>query len=102
MAERSWSTRDVGHSTSEHHERRPLMSVDEIRRLPPTAGLLAYRNRRSVLLDLAGWDARRDARAIQTGKRETEQEQRVTFEDARRAPATPPPAAETVEVVNEE
>ncbi|MDD7961408.1 type IV secretory system conjugative DNA transfer family protein [Microbacterium thalli] len=100
--QRSWSTRDVGHSTSEHHERRPLMSVDEIRRLPPTAGLLAYRNRRSVLLDLAGWDARRDARAIQTGKRETEQEQRVTFEDARRAPATPPPAAEPVEVVNEE
>ena len=44
----------------------------------------------------------RDARAIQTGKRETEQEQRVTFEDARRAPATPPPAAEPVEVVNEE
>ena len=76
--------------------------VDEIRRLPPTAGLLAYRNRRSVLLDLAGWDARRDARAIQTGKRGTEQEQRVTFEDARRAPATPPPAAEPVEAVNEE
>lgn len=100
--QRSWSTRDVGHSTSEHHERRPLMSVDEIRRLPPTAGLLAYRNRRSVLLDLAGWDARRDARAIQTGKRETEQEQRVTFEDARRAPAAPPPAAEPAEVVNEE
>ncbi|WP_431796996.1 type IV secretory system conjugative DNA transfer family protein [Microbacterium kunmingense] len=100
--QRSWSTRDVGHSTSEHHERRPLMSVDEIRRLPPTAGLLAYRNRRSVLLDLAGWDARRDARAIQTGKRETEQEQRVIFEDARRAPVTPPPAAEPVEVVNEE
>lgn len=100
--QRSWSTRDVGHSTSEHHERRPLMSVDEIRRLPPTAGLLAYRNRRSVLLDLAGWDARRDARAIQTGKRETEQEQRVTFENARRAPAAPPPAAKPVEVVNEE
>lgn len=100
--QRSWSTRDVGHSTSEHHERRPLMSVDEIRRLPPTAGLLAYRNRRSVLLDLAGWDARRDARAIQTGKRETEQEQRVTFEDAHRAPTNPPPAAEPAEVVNEE
>ena len=30
----------------EHHERRPLMSVDEIRRLPPSTGLLAYRNRR--------------------------------------------------------
>ena len=51
----------------------PLMSVDEIRRMPQTVGLLAYRNRRGVLLDLAGWDERRDARDIQTGKRETEQ-----------------------------
>ena len=103
--QRSWSTRDAGHSTSEQHERRPLMSVDEIRRLPPTAGLLAYRNRRSVLLDLAGWDERRDARAIQLGKRETEQEQRSTFEDAHRAPAAPEPAAAPVksaEAVSEE
>lgn len=99
--QRSWSTRDSGHSTSEHHERRPLMSVDEIRRLPPNAGLLAYRNRRSVLLDLVGWDERRDARAIQSGKRETEREQRGTFEDGARA-ATSSPAAESVEVATEE
>ena len=99
--QRSWSTRDAGHSKSEQHERRPLMSVDEIRRLPPTAGLLAYRNRRSVLLDLAGWDERHDARAIQSGKRETEREQRVTFEDARRA-ITPVPATKPVEAVTDE
>jgi type IV secretion system protein VirD4 len=78
--QRSWSTRDAGHSTSEQHERRPLMSVDEIRRLPQTLGLLAYRNRRGVLLDLAGWDERRDAHRIQSGKRATEQEQRAVFE----------------------
>jgi type IV secretory pathway TraG/TraD family ATPase VirD4 len=80
--QRSWSTREAGHNTSEQHERRPLMSVDEIRRMPQTTGLLAYRNRRGVLLDLAGWDDRRDARAIQTGKRETEQEQRGVFDAA--------------------
>lgn len=77
--QRSWSTRETGHSTSEHHERRPLMSVDEIRRLPPTTGLLAYRNRRSVLLDLAGWDERPDAATIRHGKHATEQEQHHVF-----------------------
>ncbi|WP_169582092.1 MULTISPECIES: TraM recognition domain-containing protein [Microbacterium] len=88
---RSWTTRDAGHSTSEHTERIPLMSVDEIRRLPPTTGLLAYRNRRGVLLDLAGWDERPDAHAIRTTKRATEQEQRQVFSNAR----TPAPAPET-------
>ncbi|WP_417564149.1 type IV secretory system conjugative DNA transfer family protein [Microbacterium sp.] len=77
--QRSWTTRETGHSTSEQHERRPLMSVDEIRRLPPSVGLLAYRNRRSVLLDLAGWDERRDASTISAGKRQTEIEQRGVF-----------------------
>ena len=103
---RSWSTRDAGHSTSQQHERRPLMSVDEIRRLPPSTGLLAYRNRRSVLLELAGWDERSDARSINAGKRETEREQRSVFDDAHRAasPVTPEPAepAEPAEAVSEE
>ena len=84
--QRSWSTREAGHSTSEHLERRALMSVDEIRRLPPSVGLLAYRNRRSVLLDLAGWDERRDAHVIQAGKRATEQEQRAVFDTTTRVP----------------
>ncbi|KAF2414646.1 hypothetical protein B1729_03430 [Microbacterium sp. B35-04] len=87
--QRSWSTRETGHSTSEQHERLPLMSVDEIRRMPQTVGLLAYRNRRGVLLDLAGWDERRDARAIQTGKRDTETEQREVFDDASRVVTDP-------------
>lgn len=101
--QRSWSTRDTGHSTSEHHERRPLMSVDEIRRLPPSAGLLAYRNRRSVLLDLAGWDERRDAATIQSGKHQTEQEQRTVFNTTHRAPAPEAdPVPEEAEAVSEE
>jgi len=99
--QRSWSTRDTGHSTSEQHERRPLMSVDEIRRMPQTLGLLAYRNRRGVLLDLAGWDERRDARHIETGKRATEQEQRDVFEQ-HAAPPGPPVTVDPVEAVSEE
>ncbi|MGU3643892.1 type IV secretory system conjugative DNA transfer family protein [Microbacterium sp. C23T] len=100
--QRSWSTREVGHNTSEHHERLPLMSVDEIRRMPQTVGLLAYRNRRGVLLDLAGWDERRDARAIQNGKRQTEDEQRAVFSDT--APARPVQTElpDDVEAVTEE
>lgn len=100
--QRSWSTRDAGYSTSEHHERRPLMSVDEIRRLPPTAGLLAYRNRRSVLLDLAGWDERSDASSIQSGKRETEREQRGVFDTAQRTPTPAAPREAEPEAVTEE
>lgn len=80
--QRSWSTREAGHSTSEHHERLALMSVDEIRRMPQNVGLLAYRNRRGVLLDLSGWDERRDARDIQAGKRDTEREQQKVFGEA--------------------
>lgn len=80
--QKSWSTQQSGHNTSEQHERRPLMSVDEIRRMPQNLGLLAYRNRRGVLLDLAGWDERHDARSIAVGKRDTEREQRDVFRDA--------------------
>jgi len=100
---RSWSTRDTGHSTSEHHERRSLMSVDEIRRMPQTLGLLAYRNRRGVLLDLAGWDERADARAIRHGKQSIETEQQEMFRAAYQ-PAAPAPAdaAVSAEAVTDE
>ncbi|WP_439593807.1 type IV secretory system conjugative DNA transfer family protein [Microbacterium sp.] len=84
--QRSWSTRDAGHSTSEHHERLSLMSVDEIRRMPQTLGLLAYRNRRGVLLDLAGWDERADAKAIRHGKKFIETEQQSVFHSAYQSP----------------
>lgn len=91
--ERSWNSEQAGHHTSERQDRLPLMSVDEIRRMPQTLGLLAYRNRRGVLLDLAGWDERRDARQIQHGKRSTEQEQQAVFGAATTTPLRPEPAA---------
>ncbi|MDX2377609.1 TraM recognition domain-containing protein [Microbacterium sp. LRZ72] len=79
--QRSWSSTQSGVNTSEQHDRLPLMTVDEIRRMPQSVGLLAYRNRRGVLLDLSGWDERSDARAVTAGKRETEREQQTTFAD---------------------
>ncbi len=81
--QRSWSTDRAALHTSEHHERLPLMSADEIRRLPHNTGLLAYRNRRAVLLDLTAWDERKDARTIQTAKRGTETEQQTVFAEQR-------------------
>lgn len=105
--ERSWNTQQHGHHTSERQDRLPLMSVDEIRRMPETLGLLAYRNRRGVLLDLAGWDARRDAKAIRRGKNSTEAEQRSVFEAAEQRALTPRQVrvdepAESIEAVNDE
>ena len=89
--QRSWSSDRVGVHTSELHDRVPLMTADEVRRLPQDLGLLTYRNRRGVLLDLTAWDERRDAHAIQAAKRGTEAEQQDVF--ARRN--SRPPATDT-------
>lgn len=95
---RTWTTENAGRSTTEQNERLPLMSVDEIRRLPQTLGLLAYRNRRGVLLDLAGWDQRPDATHIRAGKKTTEAEQTQVFHDAHTTRTAPtPPTEEPVE-----
>jgi len=59
--------------------------------MPQNVGLLAYRNRRGVLLDLSGWDERRDARDIQAGKRSTEAEQQGVFAEARSPIPSPEP-----------
>ena len=71
------------------------MSVDEIRRLPPSTGLLAYRNRRSVLLDLAGWDERPDAPhhpIRKTRNRAGAAQTSSTTRTAQHPPVTPEPA----------
>ena len=81
--QRSWSSGASGVNTSEHHERLPLMTADEIRRFPHDVGLLAYRNRRGVLLDLNAWDQRKDAPAIQAAKKLTETEQQGVFAQQR-------------------
>jgi hypothetical protein len=50
------------------------------------------RQRRGVLLDLSGWDERRDARAIKTGKRDIETEQREVIDGTSHVVTDPAPA----------
>lgn len=99
--QRSWNTGRAGMNTSELHDRLPLMTADEVHRLPEDVGLLSYRNRRGVLLDLTSWDARPDAPAIQAAKRGTEIEQQDVF--ARRYTSLPlaPEAVDPSEVEEE-
>jgi len=73
------SYNDTGSSTNVQNEKVPVMTVDEIRRMPETVGLLAYRNRRGMLLDLRGWTDRDDAREVIAGKKLTELDQQVVF-----------------------
>lgn len=100
--QRSWNSESVGHNTSEQLDHTPLMTIDEIRRMPQEVGLLTYRNRRAALLDLQGWIDRRDAAEIKAGKSGLEQEQQVHFATTLNAPLRPirsidEPAPEAVE-----
>ncbi|MGN6760121.1 MAG: type IV secretory system conjugative DNA transfer family protein [Leifsonia sp.] len=70
---------DTTTSTNVSREKVPVLTVDEIRRMPHTVGLLAYRNRRGVLLDLQGWTQRSDARTVTAGKTATEHDQQQVF-----------------------
>ncbi|WP_240148637.1 type IV secretory system conjugative DNA transfer family protein [Diaminobutyricibacter tongyongensis] len=73
------SYNETGSSTNIHDEKVPVMSLDEIRRMPETVGLLAYRTRRGILLDLRGWTDRHDARRVKSGKKATETDQQLVF-----------------------
>lgn len=73
------SYNDSGSSTNISNEKVPVMALDEIRRMPETIGLLAYRNRRGILLDLRGWTDRNDAARVKAGKQLTERDQQVVF-----------------------
>lgn len=71
---------DSGESESVSKEQVPVMSLDEIRRMPQQMGLLAYKNRRGILLDLQGWTDRADAASIVAGRKSTEREQLAAFQ----------------------
>ena len=70
---------DNGDSVGVQKERVPVMTLDELRRMPQELGLLAYKNRRGILLDLAGWTERADAADIKAGRARTEAAQLATF-----------------------
>lgn len=73
---RSWGEEA---SVTESFERLPVVSADELRRLPEGMGLLAYKNRRGVIMDMPGWIERPDADQIKAAKRMFEQMQAQEF-----------------------
>jgi len=75
----SRSYADSGNTSSVQEQSEPVISIDELKRLPEGLGLLSYRNRRPVLLDLNGWVDRDDAALIKSGKNLTEAEQMILF-----------------------
>ncbi|MFJ8896774.1 type IV secretory system conjugative DNA transfer family protein [Leifsonia sp. NPDC102414] len=74
---RSWSEEST--TQSEQRSTVPVLSIDELRRLPTGMAVLAYKNMRPALLDAAGWTKRSDAKQIRSGKRATEQAQLAEF-----------------------
>lgn len=70
---------ETGDSSNVQTERVPLVSVDELRRMPERIGMLLYKNRRGILLDLDGWTARGDADQISAGRKHTHAEQVAAF-----------------------
>ncbi|MGF3057334.1 type IV secretory system conjugative DNA transfer family protein [Microbacterium sp. YY-01] len=74
---KSYSEQGVG--TSVQQEKEPLIGIDEIRRMPQSLGLLIAKNLRPVLLDLQKWTDRKDARSVQSGRKQTELAQQLVF-----------------------
>lgn len=68
-----------GNSTQLGIERLPELSVDELHRIPTGYGVLAYKNKRGVLLEMPGWTKRAHADEISAGKKQTEAEQADEF-----------------------
>lgn len=79
VRESSDSFSDNGNSTSVQKVKVPVITLDELRRFPQSLGLLTYKNKRGILLDLAGWIDRADADEIKDGRKATERQQHETF-----------------------
>ncbi|MGO1409972.1 MAG: type IV secretory system conjugative DNA transfer family protein [Microbacterium sp.] len=79
VTQRSRSYSEQGMNTSEQIHNQPLMTSDEVRRLPKQAALMIVRNVRPILLDLTKWTDRKDSKRIIAGQNETEESQRAVF-----------------------
>lgn len=84
QSQRSKSWNESGSSHSVQEGLQPVMTADEIRRMPETMGLMLYRNRRGTLLRLNSWTDRKDADQIQRERSMTAASQRETFESEKR------------------
>lgn len=71
---RSWS--DSGKSTSEQSHTEPVISIDELRRIPESLSLMLSRTRRPVFLQSEKWTQRRDAAEISASRARVENQQR--------------------------
>ena len=67
---RSWSAQ--GRQDGEQIRESPVISLDEIRRLPAGTALMLGRRTRPILLDLREWHKRKDAAELDRSKAETE------------------------------
>jgi len=81
--QKSHSWNDSGSSHSVQESLQPVMSADEVRRMPETMGLMLYRNRRGALLRLNSWRDRADADEITRDRDATSAGQRIVFENER-------------------
>lgn len=70
---------DNGTSHQEDTQEKPLMTAAELRRLPRRVALLVTQNLRPVLLDLAKWTERDDAKEILEGRKATTAAQQEVF-----------------------
>jgi type IV secretion system protein VirD4 len=83
VTRRSRTYAEAGTSEQIGLEHQAVVTVGEMRRMPQRLGLLSYRGRRPILLDLHAWTDRRDAKHIRAGKAETEASQQAVFAEAR-------------------
>lgn len=79
MRRTSTSYSEQGTSSQVQTQDAPLMTSAELRRMPRRLGLLLTKNIRPVLLDLAKWTDRADAKKIIAGKKETTSGQLSVF-----------------------
>lgn len=70
LTTRSWSSQ--GRQDGEQIRETPVISLDEIRRLPVGTALMLGRRTRPILLDLREWHKRKDAAELGRSKAETE------------------------------
>jgi type IV secretory pathway TraG/TraD family ATPase VirD4 len=80
VKESSESTRGGEKSTTTSVRHRPILSVDDLRKIPFGAGVLMLRSASPIFVDFQRWDERPDAEDLRTAKVEIEETIRAGFE----------------------
>lgn len=77
----SESLSEQGLSWNQNETQQPLISIDELRRLPDGLGVMTGKNGRPILLDVGRWVDRKDGDEIGSAKRATEAEQQQVLKE---------------------